>query len=103
MWSLKNPPKHALKCTLFNQDTQILKSGSHDSTLTILVLKEFWEIKELRDELFDIVGVVHESLPCCRDGVELAVSTIKPESGQSGTEKKRNVWALNNLNKSKRK
>lgn len=55
--------------------------------LTILVLKELWEVEELRDQLLDVVGVVHEGLPRCWDRVELAVSTIKPEQRKEGTSK----------------
>lgn len=69
-------------CFTNNPDSQVFESSSFDSTLTILVLQEFWEIKELGDELFDIIWVVHEGLPGGRDGVELAVSTVKPESTQ---------------------
>lgn len=50
-----------------------------DIKLTILVFKELWEVKELRDELLDIIGVVHEGLPRSGNRVELAVSTVKPE------------------------
>lgn len=57
----------------------------HNPKLTILVLKEFWKVKELRDELFDIIWVVHEGLPCGGDGVELSVGTVKPEPGRDGT------------------
>lgn len=48
-------------------------------TLTVLVLQKLWEVEELRDELLDVVGVVHEGLPGGRDGVELAVGTVKTE------------------------
>lgn len=51
-----------------------------------MVLKEFWEVEELWDELFDVVGVVHERLPCSRDGVELAVGTVEPEPMRDGTD-----------------
>lgn len=54
----------------------------HHSKLTILVLEEFWEVEKLRDELLDVVGVVHEGLPCCWDGVELSVCAVEPESSQ---------------------
>lgn len=55
-----------------------------DFKLTVLVLEELWEVEELRDELLDIIGVVHEGLPRCWDGVELAVCTVKPEPPQGG-------------------
>lgn len=50
------------------------------SNLTILVLKEFWEVEELRDELLYVVGVVHKGLPCRWDGVELAIRAVEPET-----------------------
>lgn len=65
------------------------KKDTRNSNLTILVLKEFWEVEELRDELFDVIGVVHEGLPCRRDGVELTVGTVKPEPRQDGTDEDR--------------
>jgi len=46
--------------------------------LTVLVLQELWEVKEFWDELFDIIGIVHEGLPGCGNGVKLTVSTVKP-------------------------
>lgn len=51
-----------------------------------MVLKEFWEVEELRDELLDVIGVVHEGLPRGRDGVELAVGAVKPGPRQDGTD-----------------
>lgn len=33
--------------------------------LTIHVLQEFWEVEELRDELFDIGWTLHARLPGC--------------------------------------
>lgn len=46
--------------------------------LTVLVLQELWEVEEFWDELFDVVGIVHEGLPGGRNGVKLTVSTVKP-------------------------
>lgn len=35
------------------------------SLLTVHVLQEFWEVEELRDELFDVSWTLHASLPGC--------------------------------------
>lgn len=46
--------------------------------LTVLVLQKLREVKEFWDELFDIIGIVHEGLPGSRNRVKLTVSTVKP-------------------------
>lgn len=56
-----------------------MEGKTQSQTLTVLVLQELWEVEELRDELLDIVGVVHEGLPGGRDGMELAVGAVEPE------------------------
>lgn len=46
--------------------------------LTIHVIKEFWEIEELWDELFDVGRTLHARLPGCCHRVELAVRAVEP-------------------------
>lgn len=47
-------------------------------TSTVYVLQEFWEVEELRDELFHVGWALHTSLPRCCYRVELSVRAVKP-------------------------
>lgn len=57
----------------------LLKLSKGTVFLTVHVLQEFWKVKELWDELFDVSWTLHASLPGCCHRVELSVCTVKPK------------------------
>lgn len=59
--------------------------------LTILVLQELWEVKEFWDELFDVIGVVHERLPGGRNRVKLSIRAVEPAPNPQRSNKTRSL------------
>lgn len=45
--------------------------------LTIFVFKELWEIEELWNKFLHIIWIIDKSLPSGRDGMKLAICTVK--------------------------
>ena len=50
--------------------------------LTVWVDKKFRKIEKLGNKFFDVVWVIHQALPHCRNRVKLSISDIKPTMQQ---------------------
>lgn len=53
----------------------------------IKVLEKLWEVEKFGRELLNVIGVVHEQLPCLRNGVELAVGHVEAAALQLDVER----------------